>query len=62
MSKVMPSYDELLRQLREERKLRKKTSKILSGTQKRIKKLEEENHELTIKIMRYEITTGDYCN
>jgi len=62
MSGVKPSYDELLKQLREERRLRKKTGKRLSGTQKKIKELEQENQELTIKIMRYEITTGDYCD
>jgi septal ring factor EnvC (AmiA/AmiB activator) len=62
MDNPKPSYDELLRQLREVRKLNKKTSKRLSGMQKKIKELEKENQELRIKNMRYEIITGDYCD
>ena len=62
MDSLKPSYDELLRQSREVRKLNKKASKRLSGMQKKIKELEEENQKLRIKIMQYEIITGDYCD
>jgi len=62
MSGVKPSYDELLKQSREARKLNKKTNKRLLSMQKKIKELEEENQELKTKIMRYEIITGDYCD
>ena len=62
MDGLKPSYDELLKQSREVRKLNKKTSKRLSCMQKRINKLEEENQKLRIKIMRYEIITEDYCD
>ena len=55
MDGLKPSYDEILKQSREARKLNKKTGKRLSGMQKRINELEKENQELKIKIMRYEI-------
>ena len=55
MDGLKPSYDALLKQSREARKLNKKTGKRLSCMQKRINELEKENQELKIKIMRYEI-------
>ena len=62
MDGLKPSYDELLKQSREVRKLNKKTSKRLSYMQKRINELEAENQELKTTIMRYKIITEDYCD
>jgi septal ring factor EnvC (AmiA/AmiB activator) len=62
MNNLKPSSSELLRQLRELKKLNKKADKKMSGMQKKIGELEKEGEKLKEAVRYYEIKYADYCD